>query len=172
LIYLDSAGSRSSARPFPWSGFTRLEYLATQLVSANNATGDWVMGFRMGDGFFSYTREAQGRRGWFVEHVPFPEVVVEKSGNTTSWRHKVRPIDAAKAVTVSPERIYVLFGGTSRNRGRLVDSYSLRSGAYAGSYLLPKRATEIAWHDGGLYTLANRPYPELAYWRPEGARLP
>lgn len=173
LVHLDSAGVVSRARPFPWSGFSRLEYLATQLVAAQNAsTGDWAMGFRVGDGFFSYTREEQGRRGWFVEHVAFPEVIVTKSGNTTSWRHKERPVDAAISVTLSPERVYVLFGGTTRQRGRLVDSYSLRTGAYVDTYALPHGASEIAWHDGGLYTLANRPYPELAYWHPRGAKLP
>lgn len=172
LVRVDSAGRVLGRDPFPWKGFSRMEYLATQVISASSPwTGDWVMAFRMGDGFFTYTREAQGRRGWFVEHVPFPEVEVTRNGGTTTWRHREPPVVAAVSVTLSPERVYVLFGGTTRDRGKLVDSYSLRDGSYTGTYRLPRGVSEIAWYDGGLYTLADRPYPELAYWKPAGAGL-
>lgn len=171
LVQFDSAGRIVERHPFPWEGFRRLDYLATQVNTANRGDS-WVMAFSMGDGFFRYTPETQGLRGWYVEPVPFPEVVVERSGNTTTTRHRERPTFAAIGLTLSDERIYVLFGGTTKERGRLVDAYSLRDGAYEQTYLLPEAASEIAWHDGGLYTLAQRPYPELAFWRPEGAGLP
>lgn len=172
LARVDSAGRVLRREAFPWAGFPRMEYLASQVITASSpATGEWSMAFRLGDGFFSYTG-ARARRGWFVEHVPFPEVVVTRSGNTTTREHRGRPTSAAISLTMSPSTLYVLFGGTTRERGRLVDTYSLADGKYGGTYLLPRRVTEIAWHDGGLYTLAHRPYPELAFWRPIGTRLP
>lgn len=174
LVRLDAGGRVLGRDPFPWPGFSRLEYLATQVVAASSPwTGDWVMAFRMGDGFFTYTAgAAQARRGWFVEHVAFPVVEVTKNGGTTTWRHRERPVEAALSVTVSRENVYVLFGGTTKDRGKLVDSYSLRDGSYQGTYRLPRGVSEISWYDSGLYTLANRPYPELSYWKPVGAGLP
>lgn len=173
LVRIDSAGRVVERDPFPWSGFAGLEYLATQVIAASSPwTGDWVMAFRMGDGFFTSRGGTVGPRHWFVEHVPFPEVVVTRNGGTTTWRHRERPVDAAISVTLSRERVYVLFGGTTGDRVKMVDSYSLRDGSYQGTYRLPRGFTEIAWYDGGLYTLAERPYPELAYWKPAGEGLP
>lgn len=174
LVRLDSRGRVLGRDPFPWEGYSQLDYLATQAIAASSPwTGDWVMAFAMGDGFFIYPAGAtQARRGWFVEPVAFPEVEVTKSGNTTTRRHRERPVDAAISLTLSSENVYVLFGGTTEDRGKLVDSYALRDGSYQGTWRLPRGASDIAWYDGGLYTLAERPYPELAYWKPAGPGLP
>jgi len=174
MVRLDSKGRVLGRERFPWDGFSQLEYLATQVIATSSPwTGDWVMAFSMGDGFFIYPAGAtQARRGWFVEPVAFPEVEVTKSGGATTWRHRERPVDAANSVTLSSENVYVLFGGTTEDRGKLVDSYALRDGSYQGTWRLPRGVSEIAWYDGGLYTLADRPYPELAYWKPARAGLP
>jgi hypothetical protein len=174
LVRVDASGKEVARDRFPWQGFAGLHYLSSQLVAASSTySEDWVMAFRVGDGFFlDREQKGGGARRWFVEHVPFPEVVESRAGNTTTWRHAEHPVDGAIAVTLSPSRVYVLFGGTTRERGRIVDSYSLADGSYVESRLLPRRVSEIAWYDGGLYTLANQPYPELAYLKPEGTPLP
>ncbi|HYW13094.1 MAG TPA: hypothetical protein VE871_14135 [Longimicrobium sp.] len=174
LVEIDTLGHHRRQLGFPWAGFKKLDYLATQLVTGANAqTGDWVMAFRLGDGFFAANGDVETRRGWFVEHVAFPEVQREQRGSKTSvWRHRHRPTDAAVSVTVSPSRIYVLFGGTSRERYRLVDSYALETGEYLNSYVLPRAVSEISWYNGGFYVLSENPYPEIRYFHPLKSSAP
>jgi hypothetical protein len=174
LLVVDSTGKIMGKHAFPWAGFSRMDYLATQLITASDSRSDrWVAAFRMGDGFFVFdgTRWS-GTEGWFVEFVPFPEVEVTRTRNTTSTRHRERPITAARAIAFSSDRVYVLFGGNTADRNRVVDAYSVDDGKYVESYRLPEAARDIAWHDGGLYSITHDPYPQLTFWRPVGAPLP
>lgn len=174
FVMVDPSGNVVERFAFPWSGFAQLDYIATQVVTAHDAATDrWAAAFTLGDGFFTFKGDTwDGYHGWFVEHVDFPQVSVRQEGNVTVTEHVSRPPISAAHITMSPSRLYVLFGGTTDERHRILDSFSLEDGSYAGSYLLPKRVMEVAWYDGGIYTLANDPYPELAYWRPAGDPLP
>lgn len=175
FVVIDSLGAVVSAQEFPSPRFAGMHYLATQLVTGNDpASGAWVAAYRMGDGFFAFDRQSPlPWRGWFVEEVPFPEVITTRTGGHRSTRHRDRPVSAARSVALSPEHIYVLFGGVSGQRSRIVDRYSLRAGEYERSYLLPEKVLEIAWYDGGLYAIQDDPYPELSRLElRDGERLP
>lgn len=148
--------------------------LATQLeVSADPRSRAWYAVFRLGDGFYRFEGGAwSGQGGRFIEPIAFPAPVVTRSGNRTTTRFLSRPPAAAKSVTRSPERLYVLFGGSTDQQGRLVDSYSRESGKYLTSYLLPENAVSITWHDGGLYVLQENPFPEIDFLSPSASPLP
>jgi hypothetical protein len=167
LVHIDRSGSVINQYPFPWVGYSRMDYLSTQLVTALSPTSStWVAGFRMGDGFFVFSGEQwAGIEGWYTEAVGFPEVVTTRNGNTTSKRHASRPTSAARSIALSPERMYVLFGGETEHQNQIVDSFSLADGAYVESYLLPEAVRGIAWHDGGLYTVRHDPFPQIGFWR-------
>lgn len=173
FVVIDSLGSVVERREFPWRPFSEMSGLATQLVSTSEPTSDfWVTGFRVGDGFFFFDGERwTGKRGWFAEPIEFPvPVVVEADGKrVTSFKEK--PLSAARSMTMSPTRLYVLFGGASEDKTKLVHEYRRSDGAYERSFLLPEPALDITWHDGGLYVLRENPYPEIAYLRIQGGRL-
>jgi hypothetical protein len=174
FIRVDSLGGVVTAAAFPWDDFSRMNPLATQLeVSADPGSRTWYAAFRLGDGFYRFEGDAwSGHGGRFVESIAFPVPVVTRSGNRTTTRFPSRPPSAAKSVTLSPERLYVLFGGATDQQGRLVDSYSRESGKYLSSYLLPDEAVSISWHNGGLYVLRENPYPEIVFLSPSASRLP
>lgn len=175
FVVVGRDGEPEARRPFPWPGLERLSVLATQMKLASaGGDGGWAAAFSFGDGFQIFDADGAPRaRGWFPEEVPFPRVEVRTSGPGIGRKQRVsrieRPRKAAAAVTMSEERLYVLFGGTGPGAGRWVDSYSTRDGSYAGSYLLPRPVKGVAHGDGVFYVAYDGPYPTLAAWRPAPA---
>lgn len=174
LVRVAADGRVLERRSFPWPRYGEFSFLATQFITAAEpASGRWVAAFSVGDGFFTFeASEPRGGRHRFVEPITFPQVIQERDGERTITRTAERPTFAAMSVTVSPERLYVLFAGTSGNANRVVDSYSLADGRYVESFLLPGTVDSITWSDGGLYVVHNDPFPALALLRPEGPALP
>jgi hypothetical protein len=174
FVQIDSSGTVVGRRSFPWPSFSEMDFLATQFVTGTDpATGEWITAFRLGDSYFSFAAgDTSGTRHWFVERVNFPKPTVSQHGNTRSTGFESRPTSAARSVTMSPKRVYVLFGGKTPYARRLVDSYSRETGDYVESYLLPTVTTDIEWYSGGLYVLRESPYPEIAYLSLAHYRLP
>lgn len=178
LVRITADGKVLERRSFPWPRYGEFNFVATQSITATEPrSGRWAAAFQVGDGFFTFDgAEPKGGRHRFVEPITFPEVVQQRDGNSTMSRTVSRsvrrPTFAALSVTLSPERLYVLFGGSSGNANRVVDSYSLRDGSYVESFLLPHKAEAITWSDGGLYVIHNDPFPALASLRPQGRALP
>ena len=174
FVWIDAGGSIKGRIPLPWGRYRSMTYLAGQLTTAGQyATNDWVAGFLLGDGFFSFreTRPA-AYRGWYAEHVDFPDVETVQTRSTREVRMSGRPVRAAQAITISPSRIYVLFAGSTPQARQIVDSYSLHDGKYLGSYHLPTKVDDLAWSPGGFYVVYNDPYPNLALLRAVGTELP
>jgi hypothetical protein len=174
LVRIAADGSVLERRSFPWNRYGEFHYLATQsITAAEPGSGRWAAAFQVGDGFFTFNgREPSGGRHRFVEPVTFPEVVQERVEGSTITRAAKRPTFAAMSVTASPERLYVLFAGSSGNANRVVDSYSMADGQYVESFLLPAEAKSIEWSGGRLYVIQNDPFPALAALRPQGRTLP
>lgn len=174
FVRIDHEGRAVDEAAFPWDGFNRMSGLSTQYRAVHDPERSvWGTTFNVGDGFFLFDQlEWTGVRGWFVEEVRFPIPEVTQSGNETITRFAQRPISSAVSATLSPQRLYVLFGGRSEDRFRIVDGYDLATGRYVHTYRLPERVIHLAWHDGGFYALFNNPYPELIYWKPADTTLP
>lgn len=174
FVRIRQDGSVVGTRTFPWRGYRDLNFLAAQFTSATlPGTGSWVAAMQMGDGFFAFRSTGwSGYHGSYVERVTFPEVQEDRTGNGVATHFKVPPTRAGESVTMSPDRLYVLFGGTGPYARRIVDTYSLADGRYLLSIVLPHRVDAIGWGDGGLYVVYNTPYPTLAYWRPRQTHLP
>lgn len=179
FVTVDRDGQVVRREPFPWSGFERLNALATQMKLAGGGPGGaWAAAFAFGDGFRIFGDDGSTRaRGWFPEEVPFPGVEVRTTGSGLGRRQRVtrveRPLHAAVSAAMSRERLYVLFGGEGSRANRWVDSYSAEDGGYEGSFLLPRPVTGIAHGgDGVFFVTYDDPYPTLAAWRPSGAEAP
>jgi hypothetical protein len=167
-------GGVAPGPPFPWEDYRRLHYMAGQLTAAvQPKSGVWVVAFQTGDGFFPFRgTDWLGYRGWYAEHIDFPEIEQQRRGRSIETRLKNPPVATGESVSLSPSRLYVLFGGSSGYGRRIVDSYALTDGRYTGSVLLPNKVDDIAWSDGGFYVVYSDPYPHLAFWRPHRAELP
>ena len=75
----------------------------------------------------------------YVEHSDFSKV---RQVRGTSTRITKRPVDAGLSLSVVGDTLFVLFGGESQLRGRLLDKFDLRSGAYLETDVLPHYANE------------------------------
>jgi hypothetical protein len=178
FAHVDSAGHVIEHLPLPWPGLAAMNPMATQTVTTSDpATGQWFAAFSMGGGFVPFSGARwSGYRGHYVEAVPFPEIKVTRttSGNRTVTNTSLTgpPTFAARSATLSPTRLYLLFGGASGRAGRLVDSYDRADGHYVESRVLPDKAQYIAWYNGGLYVYRDDPYPAIVYLTPHGHGLP
>lgn len=176
FVVVGRDGGAEARRPFPWDGVDRLSVLATQMKLASAGEGAWAAAFAFGDGFQLFDAGGAPRaRGWFPEEVAFPRVAVRTSGAGVGRKRRVtrveRPRRAAAGVTMSEERLYVLFG-SGPGANRWVDAYSTADGGYAGSYLLPRPVSAVAHGDGVFYVAYDDPYPAVAAWRPVDGPAP
>lgn len=110
-----------------------------------------------------------------VERVPLPGVKLypTKFGKFSGNIARVDPkaVPGALSVAAHDDRIYVLFAGVTPERGRVIDVYSVATRQYAGSYLLPSVAQEIAvLPDGSIVVLRMEPVPAMDIYNVNRAR--
>ena len=160
---------RHRAAPMPPEIGTMIEHpLQGEGWAANNPDGGAVVYFR-----WSSTMILLNPDGDImslvdgVERIPFPETVhlertVPDVGTIRGFKVDPAAVPAARSVTASTSRVFVLFQGMTAESGRLVDSYRLSDGLYLGTYLLPNRAEAIATlADGRLAALENNFVPTV-----------
>lgn len=179
LVRVGRDGAVERRSPLPWSEHAELPSLAVQLTTARHAgTGRWVAAYALGDGFYLFdgAGEAVTGRVPFVEGIPFATIETNTRstgpGRTERTSQVVDPVFGALGVTLSSERIYILFGGRSQYRGRIIDSYSARDGSYVESIVLPRTVADITYFRGGFIVRYSDPWPTVAAWRPVDHALP
>jgi hypothetical protein len=166
FVRIDSAGLVLSRFALPLRGLDEVGSLGAQLVPRGDAvTGRWSAAFMAGDGFFSFDGESlRHPHSWFVEPSPWPEIVTEQNGNSTTRRMRTR-VSAASSIATDGERVFIHVDGRSELRQRVLDVYSAHDGTYLESFELPRRLSEIDFRDGILFGTYSDPYPGLEAWR-------
>lgn len=99
----------------------------------------WVFGFGAGNGWMRFRgAEVEGVFP-YAEHVDFPEVRDVRGGAARGGVSRMdrRPVRSGLSLSVVGDTLFVLFGGESRLRGRVLDKFDVRSGAYLETDLLP-----------------------------------
>lgn len=177
LVVLERSGEPAAREPFPWPRWARLDAIRGQFALASRAGSErWVAAFVFQDAFFGFEGVSPlGYRGWYVEPVPPPVVdehATRRGRSQVRERTLVSAVPAARAATSSGGRLYVLFGGSSPRRGRIVDTYGAETGEYAESFVLPRPAARIAWGGGRLYATGVDPLPFLIALRAPDEALP
>jgi hypothetical protein len=104
------------------------------------------------------------------EPVPFPRTLsvptkIPGISDAVVTRIEPKATRGALAVAATSTRVFVLFGGATADRGRLIDEYELSTGRYLGSRRLPDRAMAIAaLPDNRLVTMHDDPLPQVRVW--------
>lgn len=134
----------------PWEGFREKHFL--ELVGQAipvRGTDRWVYSFdAAGEWIVFDGSEAMGRYP-HIEHVPFSNVIVSNSERGAQARYEGRPIHTTADLAVRKDTLFVVFFGTTENRGRLMDKYDINTGDYIGSVLFPRRTTGVTFGDDG-----------------------
>lgn len=111
----------------------------------------WVFGFRVGNGWTTF-RDAEVLGIYpYVEHSDFPRLRQVRRRNQVSIRVMSRPTETGQSLSVVGDTLFVLFGG--KVRGRVLDKFDLRSGAYLESEVLPHSAYEAVVGEDRVFTI-------------------
>ena len=102
-----------------------------------------------------------------IEQIPFPEVKRYEVPSLSARVTRVDPMadEAVAKLAADDIRLFVLSLGTTEYRARTVDTYSVVTGEYLGSFLFPDDLEGIAiLSDGRLATLDTDFFPTVQLW--------
>lgn len=142
--------------PLPWRDLAEGPVSRRYALLATDAGGGacWLA-LGKGRGFARYRAGGFEPARRYVELFDLPEYVV--TGDRTRWRE--RPVDdrhAATGVAVEGGRLLVAFMGLTPSRGRLLDVYDARTGAYLHTLRSPKSIHGLASAAGRLFVLTTQ----------------
>ena len=168
IHYFSARGDTLGTALVPWSGFRQIEFLSRQFRTAvDRRTGQWVMGFIYGNGWFTFDTAGHGsERRYYIEPTAFPPVIRQQRGNAIQTS-LVRTHGAALDIQLVGDTVFVLFDGADPNRRRKVDMYAWTTGRYYGSFLLPEPADNIGVSGNLVAVYSSNPVPKLAFYRRE-----
>ena len=167
FLRIDTDGRLLERFAVPDGDLDGVDPMARQLnIAADRSNRRWIGTLFMMDGFYAFDPQSpEGRVGWYVEPVPAPLVEITRDG---AYRSKslVDHTVAALAAEISDGRMYVLFQGRTRERGRILDIYDVETGGYQESLLLPMAAFDLSLGGDVVYLAYEDPYPSLIGLRP------
>ncbi len=104
------------------------------------------------------------------EHIPFAELrsyTIEIPQKGTVNRVDPKAHVASRYVAANDTMAVVLFGGTTRDRGKIIDRFDLRARKYVDSAKLPRQPSALRIIGNSLVALELDPAPALVFyeWR-------
>ncbi|MGH7540829.1 MAG: hypothetical protein ACRELC_07510 [Gemmatimonadota bacterium] len=173
LVRLDRDGTVIDRAALPGEPLSELDVIRSQFALAGGGAGErWVAAFSFLDGFFAFDGlRARGYRGRYVERVPPPDVAlrsVREGGRQTRALTLESSVPSALAADVAGDRVHVLFGGETEDRGRIIDVYEHETGRYVESLRLPRRGFDLAVGGGVFYLAYADPFASILGVRANG----
>ena len=156
-VLVDREGRTVESVELP-RGFDRLSMRQRAGAITEWKEDRWVFGFQVGNGWFTFRREATELESPYVEHTDFPARNAPMVGD--------RPVSAI-SLSVSGDTLAVLFSGKTRLRLYWLDLYDLNSGAYLKSLFLPKSAKHaVMGPQGQVFLVTHDLFPTVMAIRP------
>jgi hypothetical protein len=167
LVKLDSSGRLVWRRALPWGGYARLQSLAAQGHTAVSRDLRYAAyGMTFGEMFFVFVDGEPMPAGVsYVEVIKAPNLMPRVVNGDTTYMMPLMPMAGAD-LAIHDDKLFVLFGGRTSERQRLVDVYRLPDGEYTHSLLLPRRVSRFTVHEGSLYVMFSDPHICLQRLRP------
>lgn len=165
---VDDHGALQGSRAHPYLSYATLHPISAYNRALYDAESDSaVFFFYYGGGFLRTDPELTpvATLTSYVENIPFPEVVVQRTEGADGTVRTSSMVNAsrlaAKAGTADAGVLNILFQGDTEYGNRMIDRYSIGSGEYLGSWLLPDSARTIDVRRGLVAALVENPYPAL-----------
>lgn len=157
LVDRDGKAVDSTSVELP-SGFGDLSLYQRGGLVARWKEDRWVFGFEVGNGWFTFRREAVDLASPYVEHTDFPPRDGPGAGDLAV---------SAVSLSVRGDTLAVLFGGNTRARLYWLDLYDLNSGTYLKSLFLPMPAKyAVMGPEGQVFLVTYDLYPTVMAIRP------
>ena len=154
LIRLSSDGQDRTILTPDWPGFRDMESLQLDMLVFAGSGASGGLAFRTGNGFFVLANDV-ARAHPYVERVDFPEVVIQERTLGPTWTKRIRfverPAESAYDVDTKGDTLFVLTSDSDR-RG-LLDLYSMATGRYVESRLLPGRFRSFSLAGDTIYVV-------------------
>lgn len=172
LVVVDFEGNEIERLPHPDPLFESMHPMVRQFQIHSAATSSQVVAtYDLADGFSVISSGAPSENHmWYAETVPPLEVMTTstKDENTTYTTTQLPSplILSAVGASVQDDKLLVLFGGQSENRGKWIDVFRLPDGAYTHSYALPRSAAAMSVSGEWFAFVSNSPIPMLWTSRP------
>ena len=155
VVVVDSSGRTTATRSLPWTQQGREELSTSAVAAGPSNTGTCVFARRYGNDFVLMTASGAQSNHKYIENVPEPQVVVqrttlERSGNSSvvQQTERTNAVSSALRAMVVRDTLIVLFAGATNDKYRLLDYYHLPSGQYVYSRRLRAPAVAIASSNG------------------------
>lgn len=140
----------------------------TWASSASDASVVWAGLMYSGDLLRLDLKGAKASIVHGVETFPLPKMLEFKTAQGTISRVSPSATRGAQSIASDNSTLFVLFGGQSALKGRVIDSYDVATGTYLGSYELPSSASYFARVKGGFVAViatADGPSLALLTWK-------
>lgn len=172
LHVIDEHGNLLGSKPHPYASYGSLHPISAYNRGIHDLDSDsTVFFFYYGGGFARTDRSLGGvpTLRTYVESIPFPEVTIERSEGADGSVTTSSSVNATRlAVTAGAAAdgvLSLLFQGDTEYGNRLIDRYSIGSGDYLGSLLLPDTARAIAVRGDLIAAIVENPYPAIVVRR-------
>lgn len=164
---IDDRGRVLTSRPHPYAGMSDLHMINGYNAAIRDARSDSIAFFFYYGGGFVRTDSALSRVAAltpYVEKSVIPDVEVQvtrmENGGTRTVTGIGRP-PVVEAGVADGGVLHLLIGDHPDYPNRLVDRYSIGSGEYLGSWLLPAQTSAFDVSGDRIATLEANPFPEL-----------
>ncbi len=168
-VHTSEDGTISEPVAVPWDGFRTMHPLQTFGEVAGAAGGRWAFGFKYGNGFFVFSGTESSDSYPYVEHSDFRRLVMQPlpggNGVGMSLDPPAPRYSSARDMETLGDTLFVLVGA------RTLDRYSLGTGEYLGSLVLPGEGVAIRVAMGQGVTLvleASDLFPTIMALHPTG----
>ena len=112
-----------------------------------------MFGFYYGNGWMTFRNTDLTAVFPYAEHFDFPVLRRVRRGEDL-YTHLTRtPTVTGSALSVVGDTLFVLFGGESQSRGRVLDKFDARTGAYLETDVLPHYANAAAVDGDRTFTI-------------------
>lgn len=144
-IRVAESGELLEVVPLPWSGFRQMHPMQTLgKVTRGSSPTLWIFGFSHGNGFFVFSDSGDTVAYPYIEHSSFRDLVVQPLGG--GRRGFQMELDyppgqvrlTAQDLATRADTLYVLI------RNRMLDRYSVTTGEYLESIVLPSPVVRMA----------------------------
>lgn len=162
-------GSLTPVKELPWPDLNGLASFVLQgEVKAIPGSRDCIVSLLYADGIARWSPAGFVKSARFIEPIPVPALITDttfKNGVMAEIRTHLAPSvrSATMGLSVTAHTVSVVFGGSSKSGGRLVDEYDVSDLQYRSSIMLPFPVQALTMLDDRTLVVLRevRGYPSL-----------
>lgn len=142
---IDTLGVVTQKFPLALPNYSNLDGIASQVVVSvtQRPSPKWIAGYLMSDWWASYNNSAAAYTSKFVDDIP-EAVVKHYSQGAKQITAITSAVFSVRGIYDDGQKVMMLYGGSTKLQGRVLDYYDSKTGRYVESRVLPVRLSRFA----------------------------